>query len=189
MINFGSQNSCFERPRISAQNQLQAGDILAWNEPRSRHALIIDEVGDDPFGVFKLQDPGTIEGRISLCRGQPRRENFNFTIIQSASFGSLPAMRIHAKHYTHDSTNGISRWQPYFEQACLSRFNLIRTSPPRQSRVALLRHRGSDECRFSAGNHPKLEESSCIGDCGQGRGRVVPSHQRLTRQNQRMATH
>lgn len=164
-LNFDKHNSCFERVTFEPPATLQPGDLIVF----PGHVMIVDLVGPDPFGFERMKQEGTFPRNRSGCYGlNPRPEYLNFSVIQSAGFGDMAAMRIHARHYIRPnrSSEGVvyNRFRDIYEAACLAYFDgKSRFKPRRGSNI--LRHRNTPECRFDSKNWPRLVGEECTGLC------------------------
>ncbi|MCX7674216.1 MAG: hypothetical protein N2Z70_00105 [Bdellovibrionaceae bacterium] len=166
LIGLDGHNSCFERVHMQAgQPPIQPGDIFSVNG----HVMIVDQVGEDPFGIARLKREGRFPKSAQACYGFPPPADYlNFSIIQSSAAGDMPAMRIHAGDYVRPfrSHEGIvyNRFRDLFEAACLAEFGRP-TKVKNRRGSTLIRHKGTEECRFAEHERPKLKGMECSGDC------------------------
>jgi hypothetical protein len=155
---YHSKNSCFNRPQMTAQKTIQPGDVIAY----PGHTYMIDEVGDDPFGFAQARQRGKFPSSAIGChRFEVRKQDLDFTIIQSSGYGDMPAMRIRAKDYY----SGYTQLRNMAVQACLAHFG----QPMNTSRLGsvILRHKGAEnpKCVFTEDKKPSLRGEQCTGGC------------------------
>jgi hypothetical protein len=77
-------SSCVKAVKFNAQESLHAGDVFVLNRKvrggdDHNHALMFDDVGEDPFGLVKSNVQSEED-----CSTKIAAQNFNFTIIQSS---------------------------------------------------------------------------------------------------------
>lgn len=167
LLSLTAKNSCLERPMFEPNNSLKSGDILAMQG----HALIIDRVGSDPFGIKAMKQEGSFPKSVDQCsRINPDPDLLNFTIIQSGGYGDKTAMVGEAKVLMgKKSPLMYSSLRDLFKAACQAEFKGSAQATPktRYSKTALLRHKGvnNPECVFAEDNKPKLLGQECTGDC------------------------
>ncbi len=141
---------CFDRITVKPKVSLMAGDIMAVYG----HVVIIDRVGEDPFGIRNIQN-ATNCVNVSY-------KNFDFTIMQSSPIkNSIGLGKIIAKDYLGDETKMRTGFEKYGYYACLAKFN-NKDYKPALDIAGIIRHKGTPEC-FDT--RVTLARESCIAQC------------------------
>ncbi len=68
-------NSCLDRPKMSASQSLQSGDMVNVSQ---NHIIMIDEVGEDPLAINRFAESGNCQ--------DIRQSDFDFTYIHSGAY-------------------------------------------------------------------------------------------------------
>lgn len=86
-------NLCVEKVR---QGEIKSGDIMTFNDRGvATHALLIESVSADPFGVKKMKGNNCDD----ILDGKWSPDQLDFTILQSTGHHSLGPVRMKAKEY------------------------------------------------------------------------------------------
>ncbi|PIT99194.1 MAG: hypothetical protein COT74_09300 [Bdellovibrionales bacterium CG10_big_fil_rev_8_21_14_0_10_45_34] len=143
---------CLNRIEVSASHSILAGDIVAING----HVFIIDQVGEDPFGLRKKK---TSE---SCTLSSIDVSDFDFYLAQSSpSKGAVGINRFRGSDYLNSSPSMAQIVKLYAVEACKSLFDGI-TRRPKFSSGAITRHKGTPECI----DRPiELARESCVAAC------------------------
>lgn len=150
-MNPANNYNCFSPVLVNNQFRLEAGDLVST----PGHILMIDQVGDDPFGldaITKVSD--CYDGKINV-------NNFNFVISQSSpSKGAIGINRILASTYLKESPSYRQGFMNYAVAACKARFGV--TVNVDRTNFWWLRHSKTPECR-----QPEiaLEKQECAASC------------------------
>lgn len=152
-----NSNSCIGRPELTLDNMIKPGDLLNRG---SSHVVMIDVVGDDPFGIKKVLDSDDKNcANISI-------DDFDITFIHSGSSGNMGPARIHTSAL---GTRGGSFWGGFVSEArraCQKFKNNETFQTGSNSRVGILRHKTSNpECMAEPEDIPKLKGSECVEQC------------------------
>lgn len=143
--------TCLDYPTFTATESLRPGDVLA----SSGHTLLIETVGEDPFGIGHLTTAGDCKSsNISIAR-------FNFTILQSSpSKGDVGINRMDAAHYFSSGGSMSDGLVQHAVNACKAKFQgPIKTSSPSAN---LIRHEGTPECIDAP---LQLAREECVASC------------------------
>lgn len=147
----GNGMDCIEHAKFGYKNgTLKAGDIVAI----SGHIVIIDQVGEDPFGFMKFTSA-------SQCSSLTYKD-FDFVIAQSSpTKGGIGISRNTPQSYLKEVTSIRKGLEYYGQQNCLAYFN--KTDPAiSYSAVKIVRHRDTPECRTPA---LTLKSQECVQSC------------------------
>ena len=129
---------------------LEPGDVVASND----HVFMVDQSGEDPFGVGHLTQQQCTLANISSDR-------FDFGIVQSsASKNFLGIHRMNARDYL--ATDSVMRrgLEDYALSLCLARFGVDRK--PTRQQVSVVRASTGQACR----DRPVvLTHQSCVKGC------------------------
>lgn len=142
---------CIEPAKFGFNNgTLKSGDIVAI----SGHIIIIDHVGEDPFGFKKLTSA-------SQCSSLTY-QNFDFVISQSSpTKGGIGISRNTPQSYLKETSTIRKGLEYYAQQNCLAHFN--KTDPTiSYSSVKIVRHKNTPECRTPA---LTLKSQECVQSC------------------------
>lgn len=143
--------SCFKPVGFSPQSGLANGDVLASHG----HVVVIDRVGDDPFGV------SWVKSSADCARENISYKNFDFEILQSSPVkGGIGINRIKAASYLSESDSMREGLEQYAMATCLSHFGKSSTPKPDQAR--LVRHTLSSDC---VDRPIEFTHSQCIKSC------------------------
>lgn len=142
--------TCLSKISVSPLASLKAGDIVAVYG----HVLLIDKVGNDPFGIDKV----TTEGACSKITS----DQFDFVVAQSApSKGGIGINYYEARHYLPTSSKMKTGMEKYAYYACLAKFN-GKSYTPNVGTLSVVRHKGTQECMAP---RVKLARETCIESC------------------------
>jgi hypothetical protein len=155
------RNSCFASPRFSGNDTIKSGDILAW----SGHVIMIDKVGNDPFGLEKMRARGVKLRSARDCDyNMPRNVSafLNFDLIQSAGLGSLAIMRNHASQYLTKQGLGL---KVYDMAVAACKANVGSPAVPDRDAATLIRHKGSSQTGCTLPKKATLTGEQCVAQC------------------------
>jgi hypothetical protein len=143
---------CLEKIEVSADKSILPGDIVAING----HVVMVDQVGDDPFGIDGIQDGASCTAaNIPISR-------FDFIIAQSSPVkNGIGINRYRAKDYLTTSNtfkDGLTR---YAVAACRARFGLSHSVDT--TSLSVVRHKKTADCRAPAPLSAAHEE--CVDSC------------------------
>lgn len=143
--------SCLAPVASEKSGSLKDGDILA----STGHVIMIDRVGDDPFGVNRLKS-------VSDCvTANVSYKNFDFDVLQSSPVkGGIGLDRMRASDYLAESSSMRAAMIQYAVAACKARLGSPSTVKPTEAR--LVRHKLTAECKDTP---VKLERESCVATC------------------------
>jgi cell wall-associated NlpC family hydrolase len=143
--------TCFNHATFQGASSLRPGDILA----SSGHVLLIDSVGNDPFGISRFT-------RESDCRSENISvARFDFTLLQSAPIkGGIGIDRIRAADYLTSGSMRTGMIQ-HAVNACLARTRNSSITT-RSSSAELVRHSGTSDCQDRI---MKLVREECLASC------------------------
>ncbi|MES2768620.1 MAG: hypothetical protein V4596_05675 [Bdellovibrionota bacterium] len=147
----GNGMDCIEPAKFGySHGTLKDGDIVAI----SGHIVIIDQVGEDPFGFKKLT-------KVSECNSLTYKD-FDFVIAQSSpTKGGIGISRNTPQSYLKESSTIRNGLEYYAKQNCLAHFN--KTNPTiSYSSVKIVRHKNTQECRTPA---LTLRSQECVQSC------------------------
>jgi hypothetical protein len=142
--------TCLDKISVTANESIKAGDIVAVQG----HVIIIDRVGEDPFGL---------RGAISEqdCEGVNSKK-FNFVIAQSSpSIDGVGINHFEARDYLSTSVKMNTGLQKYAYYACLAKVN-NKTYKPNLGTMSIVRHRGTADCLAT---RVTLSHEECIQTC------------------------
>lgn len=142
--------SCFENIKISREASIKAGDVVGV----SGHMLVVDRVGNDPFGFknFKTE---------SQCEGL-NYKNFDITINQSSPVkNGIGINKYEARDYLSESTKMRTAFVEIGKLACLAYLQNKTTQSP-SSEWGFLRHKGTSECKAP---RVTMVGESCVQKC------------------------
>lgn len=143
---------CFDRVSMDAQGNLSEGDILAVEG----HVVMVDRVGQDPFGLAKIDKP-------SSC-AQISYKDFDFTVIQSSpSKGSIGINRYAARDYLSESDKMRVAFEKYGRAACQAHFS-GKAVAVTDTTFGLIRHKQTPEC---VSKRVELAGQSCVNSCAE----------------------
>lgn len=168
LVAMNERNSCFRRDALSSGSDLQSGDIVAWNG----HTLMVDQVGQDPLGIERLNSQGRLNSRVSCDRISEDEiaSLLNFTILQSSGSGNFPAARMKAKDYAQYADVAQDHFSNLFRMACYAQFASDRGRRfQSETATTFLRHKGDEDprCSFPQDSTPKLKNEECTRGCPQ----------------------
>ncbi len=143
---------CLNLATFTDQENLIAGDILA----SSGHVVIIDTVGDDPFGIAAI----TNEKDCVTAHINPAR--FDFAILQSSpTKGGIGIDRIRAADYLTEEPAMLKAMIQNAVSACLAKTR-HQTVESHSSQASLIRHSTAASCQDAA---IKLNHEECVALC------------------------
>lgn len=147
----GNGMDCLEHAKFGYSNgTLREGDIVAI----SGHIIIIDEVGEDPFGFKKFTN-------VSQCDSLTYKD-FDFIIAQSSpTKGAIGISRNTPQSYLKESTTIRAGLEYYAKENCKAYFNK-KDSNISYSSVKIVRHKNTPECRTPA---LTLKSQECVKSC------------------------
>lgn len=145
--------TCFNPVSFSGLSTIKPGDILA----SGGHIMIIDTVGDDPFGIAEIsKESDCTLGRMSSSR-------FKMTFLQSGSAkGGLGLSRMKPEKFLPEDEEPMDKaMKEYAVAACKARIrgSVVSAQP---SSAAIVRHSGTSDC---LGPKVKLAREECIASC------------------------
>jgi hypothetical protein len=141
---------CFEKIKVGESGTLKEGDLIA----SSGHIVIVDRVGDDPFGILN-------KTASSQCSGI-KSSDFDFTISQSSpSKGGVGINRYLASDYLPENGSFKSALETYARKACEARLQNKEILIEGLS-AQVVRHSMSSEC---AAPPLRFERSECVNNC------------------------
>jgi hypothetical protein len=150
LIDFPKHFPCFDYVPVGGNDSIKVGDILTVRG----HTLIIERVGQDPWGIEGIQNEATC-----LALDGSR---FDFDVFHSSPlFGAVGIQKTSAKAYMREVTTTTKGILKYAIQNCLNRVKEVETRP-RWSDVTLVRHKGTPEC---LGSPLQLEGQACVSHC------------------------
>lgn len=142
--------TCLKKIAVSATASLMAGDIVAVRG----HVILVNKVGEDPFGIHGAKTPQDCETLTS--------KNFDFVIAQSSpSVGGVGINHFEAREYLPTSLKMNDGLQKYAYYACLAKIN-NKTYTPNLGTLSVIRHKGTAECMAPRVN---LVREECIQSC------------------------
>ena len=143
---------CFEAPKMSATLSIHAGDIAAT----SGHIVMVDEVGDDPFGLARAHSASDCTtSKLSV-------DGFDFVLSQSSPTKSgIGIDRIRARDYLPEASTFKEGFQKAAVAACKAKFGAAPAAPGSSS-MALVRHKKTAACTTKPFT---LENESCLYTC------------------------
>lgn len=150
-INASASNfTCYQNITLTKESWIKPGDIAAV----TGHVLMIDKVGDDPFGIYQMNS-------ISECNSIDYR-NFDFIVAQSSpSKNGIGINKYIAKDYLKESSKMQTLFVTMAKSACQAYFKNT-SIKPLNSEWGIIRHKGTPECLA-----PKIEmaKQSCVSQC------------------------
>ncbi len=143
--------TCLAHATFDQTKNIQPGDIIASNG----HALIIDTIGPDPFGINQIR---TFEecktANISFAK-------FDFTILQSSpSKEGIGVNRMKGSDYFAGGGTMSDALITHAVNACMARFTGPMTT--RANAGSIIRHQASSDCVDTA---VRLEREECVSTC------------------------
>ncbi len=142
--------SCFENVRVNRNASILPGDIAAYRG----HVVIVESVGQDPFGLGAIRDR-------SQCASLTSR-NFDFVFIQSSpSQEHLGINRYLAKEYLAEGGLMTDLFMRHAKQACLSKFDGLERTPSTE-KYGIVRHRKTSQCLAP---RIKVGHEDCVANC------------------------
>lgn len=142
--------SCLAKITLTPTSTLQAGDIVAV----PGHVLMIDSVGEDPFGIKDVKG-------VEEC-ANVESKNFDFVVIQSSSNKNAVGInRYVAKDYLTTSEKMKAGLEKYAYYACLAKVKHQNQSPDLGT-LSVIRHKLTASCR---GTRIKLAQEACVQSC------------------------
>ncbi len=159
LMGMNDSNSCFRVPYFSKNSTIMSGDLVV----ERGHVFMIDKVGPDPLGVEKLVGQGKLKKYEDCLKVDYKRENFEFSIIQSTGSHDLSASIMEARDWDDDNM-----YSNLFKTACFAHFKkdpIKMTSFTKEAKI--LRHKGDSQegCQFAPEDKPTFKHSQCVGDC------------------------
>lgn len=161
------KNSCMENPVMDSNSTIKAGDVI---NASSNHTLIIDKVGNDPFGLNKVQ---SVEGCNSLSI-----KDFNFSIMQSSTkykVSGIHRMNIktyygHIKHPLVKLGRKVCKTKFTKKPIQLKKERAGSYRPKGSSKnvpvfFGVLRHKGKTEPGCTFDTPPKIKGGECVDNC------------------------
>lgn len=146
-----SKLTCFAYAKMVDARGIRPGDVLA----SSGHVVMIDRVGDDPFGLVRL----TSKSQCTAANISPSR--YDFTIIHSSAvMGGIGISRMKGKEYFSDGSEMSTAIRAYALAACKAKFGEVTT--PKPSTATIVRHSGRPECLDKS---IELKRSACLKSC------------------------
>lgn len=141
---------CLEKIKVSKTSTIEAGDIIAING----HVMMVDEIGDDPFGLDDINSSSDCS-KVSSAK-------FGFVISQSSpSKGGIGINRYRFSDYAAGSTTFKKGVEAYAFAACKAKFGGSATvSSPN---LSIIRHKGTAECK--AAKALTEENEDCVSSC------------------------
>ncbi|WP_413291475.1 hypothetical protein [Bdellovibrio sp. HCB337] len=144
--------SCLAKITLTPTSNLKAGDIVAV----PGHVLMIDSVGNDPFGLNGAKTTEDCE-KLSVS-------NYDFVVIQSSPSKNAVGMnRYQARNYLPEAEKMKAGLERYAYYACLARVN-NQNYTPNLGTLSVIRHKMTSTC---VGSRLKLTQESCIQSCPQ----------------------
>ena len=141
---------CLEKATMGVSGSLKAGDILAM----SGHIVLIDSVGQDPFGILHTRSPGACD-EISSA-------NFDFVVMQSSSTkDGLGLNKFKGNELMLDIESFKVGLESFARQACHAKLKGIDIQPY-NPHIQLLRVRDDPDCEQY---EVPLVGQSCVQAC------------------------
>lgn len=156
---FGISAGMMKEPQSNGLNclskvygDLKPGDLIA----SSGHIVMVDEVGDDPFGISHINNKADCK----VSNMSPDR--YDFVISQSSpSKGAIGINRMEASAYFPSAASSMREGLKYYAvSACMKKFNTSQS--PGTSQVSVVRHKGTASCKSTA---VKLAKQDCLSSC------------------------
>lgn len=142
--------TCYQNVDVDKTSLIKTGDIAAV----SGHVVMIDKVGEDPFGLSAIT-------KAADC-SKVTSSKFNFSVVQSSpSKNGMGINRYVAKDYLNESSKMKTLFVAYAKAACNAKFTGKKESP-RSSSWGIVRHKGTSECLTTA---TELARQSCVSSC------------------------
>lgn len=140
---------CLAKIKLTKDHTIEAGDIAAING----HVVMIDEVGNDPFGIQSIQSSADCS-KVSY-------KDFDFVIAQSSpSKGGIGINRFQARDYLAESGTYRAGLTRYAVAACRAKFGL--SASVDTTDLSIVRHKRTPECLTTALVTNKEE---CVDSC------------------------
>lgn len=142
--------TCLNKISVSPSVSMKAGDIVAVYG----HVLMIDKVGEDPFGIRSVKTE-------SEC-AKITSDRFDFTVAQSApSKGGIGINYYEARDYLPTSAKMKAGLEKYAYYACLAKMQ-NKSYTPNLGTLSIVRHKGTAECMAP---RVKMARETCIQTC------------------------
>lgn len=142
--------TCLNKISVTPAASLRAGDIVAVQG----HVILIDKVGEDPFGVLSIKSESDCTKITS--------DRFNFTVAQSSpSKGGIGINYYEARDYLPTSSKMKAGLEKYAYYSCLARLK-NKSYTPNLGTLSVVRHKGTSECMAP---RVKMAREGCIQSC------------------------
>jgi hypothetical protein len=142
--------TCLDKISVSSTSTIAPGDIVAIYG----HVLMIDKVGQDPFGIASAKTASDCSKITSA--------GFDFVITQSSpSNGGVGLNFYRAADYLKTSGTMRTGLERYAKAACLAKVNGT-PSTPNLGTLSVVRHKGTAAC---SAPRVKLAREACIQSC------------------------
>ena len=154
----GKSNSCLKHAPFSGSTTILAGDMV---NTKKGHIIMIDSVGDDPFGIKKVKSEGGSCNDISVV-------DFDFTYIHSGpAKGNIGPSRVEAKA---GGTGHIDKLLVVAREACekgnqeYSSEKISNSANLGSKSFSIIRH-DSENSDCISDQKQKIQGESCIKQC------------------------
>jgi hypothetical protein len=146
--------ACFSPIALDPNNALKAGDIIASNG----HVVMVDQVGDDPFGLRRANSIADCNGSILNTEG------FNFIITHSSPWKEgVGINRSKVSEYLPSSESFSVGLINYAIAICKIQFNDPSQNIPLSNEVRIVRHKETPDCLTA--QSISLRHESCVNQC------------------------
>jgi hypothetical protein len=142
---------CLAKIAVTKNASIKAGDVVAING----HVVMVDHVGDDPFGLKKISS-------IADCRAEKLpSSDFDFVLAQSSpSKSGIGINRFQARDYLKESSTYKDGLTKYAVAACKAKFGTITAVDTKN--LSVTRHKKTAECRTEA---LRITNQDCVDSC------------------------
>lgn len=142
--------TCLSKISVTSSKTIQPGDIVAV----SGHVLLIDKMGDDPFGLRSARTESDCSKITS--------DSFDFSVGQSSpSKNGIGINFFEARNYLPTSAKFKTGLEKYAYYACLAKVK-GGSYTPNLGTLSVVRHKGTAACTAP---RVKMARESCIESC------------------------
>jgi hypothetical protein len=154
MVEWDDINSCFAVMEFSAAEQLKPGCLIVWNNGRSGHVLIVDRVGQNPFGRGETCDMPS-----------QTASDWNFEVVESIQPNG-PEIAVAKNRFSASSGWDNSAMKALGVLACqvrtTGRVRKATVKTAAGDTLKVLCHKATSEC---LGPKRKFKHQECVSDC------------------------
>lgn len=169
MISWGEGGDCFKVGRFTENSSVVPGDVIVARRHGVGHVVMVDRVGEDPFGLRKIAS-------VNDCKREPNFRDWDFTLTESTAKRASgikigPSIWDAKKSFSYSARGGNNHSARVFvdlwRSACEAKFGKPRALKFQNGtyKSRLIRHAGNSVVGCTNPNPPELKNQDCVKSC------------------------